>query len=153
MHGAALATLCVASRMAVALQPAIASRGVRFVARRASVTGVAYTGSDGAPLVEMYTKEGCTLCDEAKEVLMACRNEAPHSLHLVDITDADKSEWWDRYKYDIPVLHIERAYWTKHRLTAAEALQAIAEAAELKAAGKPFEPRTGQPDAARLERA
>jgi len=33
----------------------------------------------------------------------------------VDIIDADKTEWWDKYKYDIPVLHIDGQYWAKHR--------------------------------------
>ena len=29
-----------------------------------------------------------------------------HALDAVDITDPEHQEWWDRYKYDIPVLHV-----------------------------------------------
>ena len=113
--------------------------------RHFSVSGPVYEG-DG-PTVELFTKEGCTLCDDAKAVLDALRADAPHSLIAVDITDADKTELWDRYKYDIPVLHVDGAYWTKHRVTADDALAALAEAR-----GGAFAPRPGQPDAARLER-
>ncbi len=59
----------------------------------ASVTGVVYSAPPGAPTVSLYTKEGCTLCDEAKAVLMRAEEQIPHTLEAVDITDADKTEW------------------------------------------------------------
>jgi hypothetical protein len=40
----------------------------------------------------------------------------------VDITDEGRGDLWDRYKYDIPILHLNEQYWTKHRLTAEEVL-------------------------------
>ena len=113
--------------------------------RHFSVSGPVYEG-DG-PTVELFTKEGCTLCDEAKAVLDALRADAPHSLVAVDITDQDKTELWDRYKYDIPVLAIDGVYWTKHRVTEGDARAALAEAAS----GN-FRERPGEPDASRLER-
>ena len=113
--------------------------------RHFSVSGPVYEG-DG-PTVELYTKEGCTLCDDAKAVLDALRADAPHSLVAVDITDADKTELWDKYKYDIPVLAIDGVYWTKHRVTEMDARAALAEAAT----GQ-FRERPGEPDASRLER-
>lgn len=121
---------------------------VRARVRCLSVSGPIWgSGNPAEPLVELYTKEGCTLCDDAKAVLESCRDGAPHALTAVDITDADKTEWFDKYKYDIPVLHIDGKYWTKHRVTQTEALKAIEEAS----AGE-FEARRGQPDAARLEK-
>ena len=87
------------------------------------------------------------MCDDAKAVLDALRADAPHSLIAVDITDQDKTELWDRYKYDIPVLAIDGVYWTKHRVTEGDARAALAEAAS----GK-FRERPGEPDASRLER-
>ena len=66
----------------------------------------------------------------------------------VDITDEDKEEWWNKYKYDIPVLHLNDAYWIKHRLAPEEAIKGISEAQ----AGT-FKSTPGQPDASRLERA
>jgi thiol-disulfide isomerase/thioredoxin len=116
----------------------------------ASVTGTVYTVQDeGAPVVSLFTKEGCTLCDKVKDILVSVRddNACPHSLEAVDITDADKTEWYDRYKYDIPVLHVNGKYWTKHRITAEEAVQGIKEAK----AGT-FNSPSGEPDAGARER-
>ena len=119
----------------------------------ASVTGSVYeSGSAADPVVTLYTKEGCTLCDKAKDVLKALSAEHPHSLEAVDITDEDKEEWFDRYKYDIPVLHMDGVYWAKHRLSDAEARDALTLARERKDAGAPFPESKGQPDASRLER-
>jgi glutaredoxin len=35
--------------------------------------------------VDLYTKHGCCLCDEAKAVLAAVRREVPFELHEIDI--------------------------------------------------------------------
>jgi thiol-disulfide isomerase/thioredoxin len=116
----------------------------------ASVTGTVYTVQDeGAPRVSLFTKEGCTLCDKVKDILISVRddNDCPHSLEAVDITDADKTDIYDKYKYDIPILHISGQYWTKHRITAEEAVQGITEAKE----GR-FNSPSGEPDAGALER-
>jgi hypothetical protein len=84
----------------------------------ASVTGTIYSSSndkddDGkedddptAPMVRLFTKEGCTLCDKVKDVLLELRPLHPHSLEQIDITDPEHEMWYDKYKYDIPVLHV-----------------------------------------------
>ena len=146
----------------------------------ASVTGSVYnanSNSNSKVVVTLYTKEGCTLCDKVKDVLQEVRQESEndsesgsgseqfaHSLRQIDITDDDQQDSFDRYKYDIPVLHIGyttgddgddndndgddvSVYWTKHRLTQEEAKTAIVEAM-----GGSFEPREGRPNAAAMER-
>ncbi len=121
----------------------------------ASVTGSVYESDDSKVVVTLYTKEGCTLCDKVKDVLKQVQEESEfaHSLRQIDITDDDQQDSFDRYKYDIPVLHIatdnseDDAYWTKHRLTAEEAKEGITEAKE-----GLFEPRKGRPNAAAMER-
>lgn len=119
----------------------------------ASVSGIAWDSPiPGSPRVSLFTKAGCTLCDEAKGILELCRNTCPHSLELVDITDADKKDWWQRYKYDIPVLHIDGVYWAKHRISSEEARAAILAATKLREKDEPFPASRGQPDASRLER-
>eukprot|EP00551_Chaetoceros_affinis_P002975 CAMPEP_0203651280 /NCGR_PEP_ID=MMETSP0088-20131115/26989_1 /ASSEMBLY_ACC=CAM_ASM_001087 /TAXON_ID=426623 /ORGANISM="Chaetoceros affinis, Strain CCMP159" /LENGTH=161 /DNA_ID=CAMNT_0050510367 /DNA_START=58 /DNA_END=544 /DNA_ORIENTATION=+ len=120
--------------------------------QQTSVTGMIYEVGDNSqsevhPTVQLYTKEGCSLCDKAKDVLVLLREEEPHSLEAIDITDPDKTELFDKYKWDIPVLHIDGSYWTKHRLTAEEALEALKEAR----AGD-FAPRRGEPDAGAMEK-
>jgi hypothetical protein len=79
---------------------------------------------------------------------MLSQDEFPHSLDQIDITDKEHREWYDKYKYDIPVLHIGDVYWTKHRLDEHEAKEAIAEALR----STTFTARQGQPDAAAMER-
>jgi Glutaredoxin-like domain (DUF836) len=88
------------------------------------------------------------LCDKAKDVLKAIQPQHPHSLWQVDITDREHREWWDRYKYDIPVLHINDLYWTKHRLDMDQAVEALTQASR----EGTFEARPGQPNAAAMER-
>jgi len=80
------------------------------------------------------------------KVLDSVREDQPHSLYAVDITDDDKQEWFSKYKYDIPVLHVNDIYWAKHRLSAEEAIAGIEEACK-----GSFEMRQGEPDASRLE--
>ena len=118
-----------------------------------SVTGMIYEvennieSSGSNPTVQLYTKEGCTLCDKAKDVLGLLREEHPHSLEAIDITDPDKTDIFDKYKWDIPVLHLNGIYWTKHRLTVDEARSALEEAR----AGT-FEAQRGEPNAAAMEK-
>jgi glutaredoxin len=68
-------------------------------------------------VVTLFTKEGCTLCDKVHSVLEATSSKKyPHALVAVDITDSEyRDEWFERYKFDIPDLHTNGAYWTKHR--------------------------------------
>jgi hypothetical protein len=114
----------------------------------ASVTGTVYTVEDeGAPKVRLFTKEGCTLCDEVKDILVSVRDACPHSLEAVDITDTEQADWYERYKYDIPVLHINGHYWIKHRITAEEAVQGMTKAKQ-----GTFHSASGEPDAGALER-
>ena len=116
----------------------------------ASVTGTAYSSDNPKALVVvLYTKEGCTLCDKVKDVLKSLsQDDYPHSLEQIDITDEEHTKWYDMYKYDIPVLHINKSYWTKHRLDETEAKNGLKEALE----NGDFQPRRGQPNAAEMER-
>lgn len=114
---------------------------------RISVTGTVYDGPQDAPIVRLYTKHGCTLCDMVSDTLSSVQNSHPHTLEAVDITDDDKKDLYDKYKYDIPVLHIGGKYWAKHRLTSDAAIEALVASK----AGK-FEEQAGEPDAGAMER-
>lgn len=120
----------------------------RQLARFASVSGIVYSSEkSGAPFVRLFTKEGCTLCDKVKEVLLEIRDSHPHSLEQVDITDEGNQNYFSRYKYDIPVLHVNGVYWTKHKLTKDNAIKAIESSKKGAFVSPP-----GEPDASRLER-
>jgi glutaredoxin len=123
--------------------------------RFASITGPIYENDDdqqhdddGRLDITLFTKEGCTLCDTAKEVLQSVRAEYPHSLRAIDITDDDQTYYWDKYKYDIPVLHINGQYWAKHRITADQARAVLQSYRETGTFVSP----AGEPNAAALER-
>ena len=59
--------------------------------------------------------------------------------------DADRQQWWRRYKYDIPVLHIDGKYWAKHKITLDEAIGALGEARAGRCARVPQAPRPPHP--------
>ena len=114
----------------------------------ASVTKTVYEAATlgGSPTVKLFTKEGCTLCDKVKDVLIEVREEWPHTLIQVDITDDEHSRWYSKYKYDIPVLHLEDKFWIKHRATSQELIEGFAQ----HRVGM-FQERKGEPDAGAME--
>ncbi|XP_060583313.1 glutaredoxin-like protein C5orf63 homolog [Ruditapes philippinarum] len=66
------------------------------------------------PIIYLFTKEGCTLCDIAVEALK------PHMhrfvLKEVDIELPENEKWYEMYKYDIPVFYIYEEFLFKHRV-------------------------------------
>uniref|UniRef100_A0A8C3BJ18 Glutaredoxin-like protein n=1 Tax=Cairina moschata TaxID=8855 RepID=A0A8C3BJ18_CAIMO len=64
-------------------------------------------------LSQVKTKP-CPLCDEAKEVLEPYKRR--FILQEVDITLPENSAWYDKYKYDIPVFHLNGKFLMKHRV-------------------------------------
>jgi len=119
----------------------------------ASVTGVVYEppAKDGdetnaaPPQVTLFTKEGCTLCDKVKDILYELKDEIPHGLAQIDITDEEnRATYFAKYKYDIPVLHMNGQYWVKHRTTLEEAREGLMQATR---EGSSFEARPGEPNA------
>ena len=93
------------------------------------------------PAVRLFTGADCTLCDVLKRTL--ARSAQPHTLEAVDIGERAHREWFRRYKWDIPVLHIDGKYFAKHRVERVELDGALAEAA----APGGFAERDGEPDA------
>ncbi|KAB0356877.1 hypothetical protein FD754_001033 [Muntiacus muntjak] len=66
------------------------------------------------PVLTLFTKDPCPLCDEAKEVLGPYKNR--FILQEVDITLPENSAWYDRYKFDIPVFHLNGQFLMMHRV-------------------------------------
>ncbi|XP_078571850.1 glutaredoxin-like protein C5orf63 homolog [Branchiostoma floridae x Branchiostoma japonicum] len=66
------------------------------------------------PILTLYTKEVCPLCDEAKEVLEPYRHR--FNLEEVDITKPDNKQWFRQYRYEIPVFHFNGEFLMKHRV-------------------------------------
>lgn len=66
------------------------------------------------PVLTLFTKDPCALCDEAKEVLEPYKNR--FILQEVDITLPENSAWYERYKFDIPVFHLNGQFLMMHRV-------------------------------------
>ena len=75
------------------------------------------------PAVTLYTRKGCCLCDDAKQVLTAARQRASFQLQEVDI-DAD-AKLHQLYNDEVPVIAIDGAKAFKYRLTAEELLKKL----------------------------
>lgn len=61
----------------------------------------------------LFGKEGCSLCDQAKTVLSQVLESKSSinkkfELKYVDITDPLNKLWWEKYCFDVPVLHFDR---------------------------------------------
>ena len=56
------------------------------------------------PVVQLYTKDECSLCDKAMIVLDSVAREIPFELIKIDITK-DK-ELFEKFKEKIPVVYI-----------------------------------------------
>jgi len=65
-------------------------------------------------IVEIYSKEECPLCDEAKEVLLRVQRRIPFELREVDITK--DPALYKEYRYDIPVVWVNGRKAFKHHL-------------------------------------
>ncbi len=55
--------------------------------------------------VEVYTKSGCSLCDDAIDLLRRKQRSHSFSLALHDI--ADRAEWFSAFRYRVPVICID----------------------------------------------
>ncbi|XP_038659990.1 glutaredoxin-like protein C5orf63 homolog isoform X3 [Scyliorhinus canicula] len=72
------------------------------------------THSKDLPVLTLFTKDSCTLCEEAKEELEPYRHR--FMLQEVDITVPENSVWYERYKYDIPVFHLNGQFLMMHKV-------------------------------------
>uniref|UniRef100_A0A8C5PGL5 Glutaredoxin-like protein n=1 Tax=Leptobrachium leishanense TaxID=445787 RepID=A0A8C5PGL5_9ANUR len=66
------------------------------------------------PVLTLFTKNPCPLCDEAKEILLPCMDK--FVLEQVDITLPENSTWYERYKNDIPVFHLNGQFLMMHKV-------------------------------------
>ena len=76
------------------------------------------------PKVTLFTRAGCCLCDEAKQVLMIARRRADFDYEEVDI-DSDFA-LARRYNDEVPVIAINGAKAFKYRVDMTEFLKKLA---------------------------
>jgi glutaredoxin len=74
--------------------------------------------------VTLFTRRGCHLCDEAKQVIKSVKRRAAFDYEECDI-DSDP-DWQRLYNEEVPVISIDGKKAFKYRVTAAELLQKLA---------------------------
>ena len=65
-------------------------------------------------LVELYSKNDCSLCDEAFTVLEKVQREIPFTLKVIKLIPGEEN--FEEYKETYPVIHINKRFAFKHRL-------------------------------------
>ena len=81
------------------------------------------TTSNKAKVV-IYSRPGCHLCEEAKQVIVTAGNNDDYTLQEINIeSDPDLLQ---RYQYDIPVITIDGQEAFRHRLSTAQFRAALA---------------------------
>ena len=74
--------------------------------------------------VTVYTRRGCHLCDEAKQVVESVRRRTPFDYEEFDI-DTDP-QLRQLYNEEVPVIAIDGKKAFKYRVSAAELLKRLA---------------------------
>lgn len=66
------------------------------------------------PVVEIYSKVNCHLCDEAKDVIKKVLTDTQFVMKEIDITK--DPEIFEKYRYEIPVIHINGIIAFKYKV-------------------------------------
>jgi glutaredoxin len=74
-------------------------------------------------LLEIYSKENCQLCDELKEIVKKVNKKIDFEIKEIDITK--DNDIFEKYKYDIPVVHLNGIIAFKHRITESELIKKL----------------------------
>lgn len=74
-----------------------------------------YSSTVSKTHLKFFSKPDCMLCHEARTVLDNALDEIDpkmlqniSAIQEIDITSPNNKQWFDCYRYDIPVLHVER---------------------------------------------
>lgn len=74
-------------------------------------------------IVTLYSKPGCHLCDDLRDMLEEFRTEHAFVLEEIDVTT--DAELFARYRFDIPVLLRDRREVARGRITDRELLEIL----------------------------
>ncbi len=66
--------------------------------------------------VTFFTKPDCSLCQSALYVVERVRSKIPFDLNTVDISAAGNEKWFELYRNDIPVVHLDGIEIFRHRV-------------------------------------
>ena len=78
---------------------------------------------DALPTVEIFSKPGCHLCEEAKTLLRELR--ARHSFQLCEVDISTRADLLERYGEEIPVVFINGRKAFKFRIDSKQFVRAL----------------------------
>jgi glutaredoxin len=82
---------------------------------------------EGMPIeLTLYTRPGCHLCDDLKQILLRVRRRKAFELREVDISGDPALE--RRYGHDVPVLLLDGVETARHRIDEAELVRRLSRA-------------------------
>jgi hypothetical protein len=61
----------------------------------------------------LFTKKDCSLCDEVKHQLLPFLRRVNYL--EIDIKDVKNEKWFSKYRYEIPVLHLNNKLLFKNK--------------------------------------
>ncbi|MBI5396003.1 MAG: glutaredoxin family protein [Verrucomicrobia bacterium] len=76
------------------------------------------------PVVTLYTKPGCGLCDRAKDVIRGVQCRVAFEFEEKNILD--DAALYERYKNDIPVILLDGREIARHRISPQQLRDALA---------------------------
>ncbi|KAI8995988.1 thioredoxin-like protein [Gaertneriomyces semiglobifer] len=73
------------------------------------------------PLLELFTRQYCGLCEAAHETVLNVQKKVdlllhPFDLQLTDVDQPQNKQWLKKYMFDVPVLHVNGELFGMHRL-------------------------------------
>ncbi|KAJ1799544.1 hypothetical protein LPJ59_001755 [Coemansia sp. RSA 2399] len=71
-------------------------------------------------MLTMFTHNRCQLCVHAREALEHVRQQVPFDIEEVDIRKPGNEAWFEEYKYDVPVIHVDNEFLLWHRVDVAD---------------------------------
>ena len=74
----------------------------------------------------LYTRPGCHLCDDLKQILLRVRRRQAFDLKEVDISGDPVLE--RRYGHDVPVMLLDGVETARHRIDEAELVRRLSRA-------------------------
>ena len=66
--------------------------------------------------ITFFTKPDCSLCRAALYVVERVRTGVNFDLEIVDILEPKNKQWFDAYRHDIPVVHLNGHEIFRHRV-------------------------------------
>lgn len=98
---------------------------------------------NAAPIVTLYTKPGCHLCEAAEQVIATVRGQRAFDLVVRNILDDPADA--ERYRHAIPVVLVNGLEVARHRLSPAEFVAALGAATQIEP--DPIPPTAAGPEA------